>query len=151
MASVTVPAQRAELDRAVALLRDRKDVWARLPPGEKIAFLVAARERTGACAERWVETAARAKGLAPDSPLAGEEWLTGPWALIYALNRLIESLQAIARRRTPWLPRGTVRTRPNGQVTVRVFPRSLYDRVLLNGVSAEVWMEPGVTRETLPG
>src|SRR3954451_25360792 len=142
MASVTVPAQRAELDRAVALLRDRKDVWARLPVGEKIAFLEAARERTGACAERWVETAARAKGLAPDSPLVGEEWLSGPWALIYAFNRLIDSLRAVDRRRTPRLRRGTVRTRPDGQVTVRVFPRTIYDWILFHGIDGEVWMEP---------
>src|SRR5690242_9063419 len=120
--AVTGPAGRAELDRAVARLRERKDVWARLPPGEKIAFLEAARERAGGCAGRWAEAAAWAKGLPPGSPLTGEEWLTGPWALIYALNRSIDSLRAVARRRTPRLPRGTVRTRSDGQVTVRAFP-----------------------------
>jgi len=44
---------------------------------------------------------------------------------------------------------GPVRTRPNGQVTVEVFPLNIYERLLLSGVRAEIWMEPEVTRENL--
>ncbi len=50
----------------------------------------------------------------------------------------------------PTLP-GAVRTRPAGgeQVVVDVFPVEPSDKVLLSGVRAELWMQPGVTRETL--
>lgn len=151
MVATAEATRRAELDVALVILRDRKDAWARLPVTEKIAHLEEAAKRAGALAERWAEESARAKGLPPDSPLLGEELLTGPWALIYALNRYRDSLRAVARGRTPRLPRGTIRTRPDGQVAVRVFPHTLSDRILLNGVSAEVWMEPGVARADLRG
>ena len=141
---------RADLDAAVATLREHKDAWARLPIAAKIAHLEGMRERAWACAARWVAAAARAKGLPPDSPLVGEEWLSGPWGLLNTLNRLSESLRDVARWGAPRLPPGAVRTRPDGQVVARVFPRSGYDRLLLSGISVEVWMEPGVTPETLP-
>ncbi|HEY7415966.1 MAG TPA: aldehyde dehydrogenase family protein, partial [Ktedonobacteraceae bacterium] len=38
----------------------------------------------------------------------------------------------------------------NGQVAASVFPATVYDRLFLTGVSAEIWMEPGVTAESLP-
>ncbi|MDQ6746648.1 MAG: aldehyde dehydrogenase family protein, partial [Candidatus Dormibacteraeota bacterium] len=43
-----------------------------------------------------------------------------------------------------------VRTRPDGQVVVKVYPESRIDSLLLNGVKAEIWMQPGVTVENLP-
>ena len=38
-----------------------------------------------------------------------------------------------------------VRTRPDGQVVARVFPENSIDQFLLNGVQAEIWLEPGAT------
>jgi hypothetical protein len=38
-----------------------------------------------------------------------------------------------------------VHTRPDGQVVVDVFPVTGYDRLLLNGYKAQVWIEPGVS------
>ncbi len=38
---------------------------------------------------------------------------------------------------------------PNGQLAVQVVPHSIWDRLLLSGVRAEVWMEPDVTRANL--
>lgn len=40
-------------------------------------------------------------------------------------------------------------SRPDGQVVVDVFPQSTWDRLLLNGVSAQVWMQHGVTARNL--
>jgi aldehyde dehydrogenase (NAD(P)+) len=42
-----------------------------------------------------------------------------------------------------------VHTRADGQVVVDVFPQTGWDRLLLNGVRAQVWMQPGVTAENL--
>jgi hypothetical protein len=36
---------------------------------------------------------------------------------------------------------------PDGQVVVDVFPATGYDRLLLNGYKAQVWIEPGVSAE----
>ncbi|MFN8541409.1 MAG: aldehyde dehydrogenase family protein [Thermomicrobiales bacterium] len=142
---------RAALDAAIATLRAHKDAWAHLPVAAKITYLETMHQRTGAVAARWVAAAAHAKGLPPDSPLVGEEWLSGPWGLLHNLDRLIASLRAVARRRTPRLRRGSLHTRPDGQVIAEVFPQTAADRLLFSGITAEVWMEPGVTEATLPG
>ena len=42
-----------------------------------------------------------------------------------------------------------VRELPTGQIAATVFPQSIFDRLLLSGVSAEVWMQPGITRASL--
>ncbi len=62
-------------------------------------------------------------------------------------RRLIARL----RREAHGAPRiaGPVRQRPDGQVVARVFPQDLYDRLFYGGVTAEVWMEPGVTPANL--
>ncbi len=141
---------RGDLDRLVAELHVHKDAWARLTVDRKIAYLSGMRKGAAAVAGRWVADALAAKGIPPASPLAGEEWMSGPWALLFALNRLILSLEGIARDGVPALRSGAVRTRSGGQVVVDVFPNTLYDRLLVGGVTGEVWMEPGVTPENLP-
>jgi acyl-CoA reductase-like NAD-dependent aldehyde dehydrogenase len=148
--SAKAPTPNAELDRAVARLNAEKDGWARLRIKDKAALLHDLARRTGEVASRWVEAALRAKGLPADSSLAGEEWTSGPWALMYGAKHYATSLEEIADQGTPRLKPGAVRTRPDGQVIVDVFPQGVYDALLLNGITAEVWMEPGVTPANLP-
>lgn len=95
-----------------------------------------------AIAPQWVELAAQAKGLRPGSHLAGEEWISGPWAVLYALNRYLRTLRGVAARGTSPIPKP--RAQPGRRTVVDVFPRSAYDRLLLSGISARVWMQPGV-------
>ena len=141
---------RRNADYAAATLASRKDDWARLAIGAKIEHLRALREHTAAESQRWVDAACKAKGLDPHSALAGEEWTSGPWALLFGINRLVETLESVADTGSPRLRRGAVHTRADGQVVVDVFPQSAWDRLLLSGVSAQVWMQPGVSQTNLP-
>jgi hypothetical protein len=96
-----------------------------------------------------VAAAARAKGLPPDSPWVGEEWLSGPYSVLHALAALERTFVALAAGRSP-LPGGRrIRTRPDGQVVVEVFPANGWDRLLVSGVRAEVWMDRSVTAANL--
>ncbi len=113
--------------------------WTRLGPEARIALLKAARLRTHAVAEEWVRLSARAKGLAAGSYLDGEEWISGPWAALYAINRYVRTLGRLARGSPP-LPRG------GASSVVRVFPHDLYDRILLSGVTADVWLRSSAPR-----
>jgi len=64
--------------------------------------------------------------------------------------RLLEqALEDIERHGRPRIP-GPVRTLPNGQVSAQVFPVDVFDRIFYSGVTAETWMEPGVTVASLP-
>ena len=140
-------AAQTQLDADLALLRAHAQAWADLGFAGKIRHLRAMRARTVDVAPQWVALAADAKGIAR-TPLAGEEWLSGPYALLTALDRVIAAAGDVARGGSPALP-GDVRERGD-QLAVDVFPVEPSDKLLLSGVRAEVWLEPGITRDTLP-
>jgi aldehyde dehydrogenase (NAD(P)+) len=140
---------QSEIDQSVATLVQHKDEWATLPISRKLIHLDEMRTKTDEIAERWVDAAVRAKRIPAESPLAGEEWMSGPWALLRGLNQLTRTLAALDKHQPLPFPRGAVHTRPDGQVVVDVFPSSLFDRLLLNRFSAQVWMQPGVTAQQL--
>ena len=142
-------AGRRRIDEDLATLAAHREEWVRLPIAAKIEHLRAVGAATDVAAERWVRAACRAKGIDVRSSLAGEEWTSGPWALLFAVNRLIETLSAVEATGTPRLRPGSVHTRGDGQVVVDVFPQSAWDRLLLSGVRAQVWMQPEVSADNL--
>ncbi len=133
-----------ELDQATQDLAGRAGEWAALPIPSKMALLAGLRERTGRAADAWVAAATEAKGIPTDSPLAGEEWLSGPYSVIAYVSALHQSLDRIWRGETTYA-KGAVTKGRDGRAVVRVLPSEWHDRLLLNGYSAEVWMEQGVT------
>ncbi|MCB0166405.1 MAG: aldehyde dehydrogenase [Anaerolineae bacterium] len=136
-----VAASQARLDEAVGIVQTHKDRWAALPVRERMAILAEIRRDIQTVADDWVATSLRAKGLPVNSFGEGEEWLA--LATIYRQLRLLwQALVEIERDGNPCIP-GPITTRPNGQVTVRVFPQSMIDQMMLPGVKAEVWLESG--------
>jgi aldehyde dehydrogenase (NAD(P)+) len=137
-----------QLDLSIAVLESAKDTWLALDIEDQITMLGDLRARTADNARRWVEAAATAKGLAMDSPLVGEEWLAGPYGMIDAINALELTMERIALG-TDVLDGFKVSTSDGGQVLVDVLPASASDRILFSGSTAQVWMEPDVTLESL--
>ena len=70
--------------------------------------------------------------------------MSGPYVVLAYVRALAQTLAALAGGRDSLggLP---VRTRRNGQLAVRVLPAGIYDRLLLGGYRAEVWMQAGVS------
>jgi acyl-CoA reductase-like NAD-dependent aldehyde dehydrogenase len=135
----------ADLDQSLAVLHIHKDAWVATSIDERIALLADIRQRMAAVGERWVGAILAAKGTAEDAFGTGEEWAN--YALALRWMRLLQrSLDDIQRTGRPRLP-GRVVTRSDGQVAVRVFPQTLFDRMLFMGVSGEVRMQPGVTAQ----
>jgi aldehyde dehydrogenase (NAD(P)+) len=138
----------AALDRDIAALRANAQRWARLPAADKHELLGRVTSSVSAAAERWVGLCARAKGLAGTS-FQGEEWIAGPWAVLYAIERYRRTLARIDRFGEPSVDPRALHLRPDGTLTATVFPATGYDRLLLAGVSAEVWMQDGVTLQNV--
>ncbi|MBZ5589417.1 MAG: aldehyde dehydrogenase family protein [Acidobacteriia bacterium] len=138
------------LDRAVEELAAHKDEWAQLPMGDRLAVLGRIHDDCSGTIERWVAVSMQAKGVEPGTVGEAEEWLGGPLFLLRNLRLLRRSLSEIARYGQPRI-RGRVTTRPNGQVVARVFPADLYDPIFFRGFTGDVWMEPGVSADDLPG
>lgn len=132
-----------DFDTTLRELSDSAETWARLPVKAKIEYLTSIHTAVGEQAESWAVTAATAKGLDPDSPLVGEEWLSGPYAALTWCEAVRETLQALVSGRDP-LDGFPTTTGPAGRTVVQVFPHTVADRLLLNGFTAEVWLPPGV-------
>src|SRR6185312_4549695 len=133
---------RPELDKQLETLRARATEWARSPLAERIALARKMLDGYVSVAEASVLAGCHAKGIDPSSPLASEEWLAGPTIVIRNLRLLCETMERLAAGRPPFDP-AKVRTRPDGRVTVDVFPSNGMDKVAFAGFTAEVWLQPG--------
>jgi aldehyde dehydrogenase (NAD(P)+) len=136
-----------EIDATLARLDDNKRRWARTSLRQRIEILEAVKANTLDVAAAWAETASDHKQIPAGSPLRGEEWLSGPYVLISACNGLIETLSKMDGK--AFLDDLDITDVGADQVAVRVVPHSIWDRLLLSGISARIWMQPGVTRENL--
>ncbi|MGO9389035.1 aldehyde dehydrogenase family protein [Rhodoblastus sp.] len=137
----------ADLNQAVAELQEHKDSWARTSAAERVTILAEIKDELMRVAESWALTAARKKQIPLDSPLVGEEWMSGPYALMSGCNAYMQTLSQMDgkafMRRIPLLDL------PNGAIAATVVPNSIWDRLLLSGVKADVWMQAGVTKDNL--
>ena len=144
--TVRVPdvVDEAALDRELGELSAGADRWAVLSLADRAALLRRTHESVSRSAEDWALTAARIKGLDPASPLVGEEWFSGPYAVLAALARLAATLDTLADGHSPL--RGlSFHDAPGGRRAVDVMPLDATENLLLNGFRAEVWFPPGTT------
>jgi aldehyde dehydrogenase (NAD(P)+) len=81
------------------------------------------------------------------APEEGEEWTGGPWTLADGINGYMDTLRALDRGQI-LMPK-KIHTRYDGQVAAQVFPNTIFDKLLMNGITAEIWMQPGVTEANL--
>ena len=145
MMSAGAKSQRASetqaLDQAVREVKDAAPRFARLPIPEKIALLRETLARVADGAEAWARDGHRAKGLDPDH---GEEWLAGVTPTMRNLRLLADTLarihaggRAVADRQ--------ISQRPDGRVSVDVFPTDGIDGALFAGFTVSELMQEGLT------
>jgi len=138
------PPTTAELDRAVEDLTVAAPGWCATSVEERLELLADLKRTVLDAAPAWVDAASAAKGIPEDHPLRGEEWGTGVFPVVRNLALLAETLTAIEETGRPQPP--GVRSE-GARVVVDVSPADALDRLLHPGVSAEVWLEPGVTQD----
>jgi hypothetical protein len=136
------------IDSDIEDLQQHKDEWANLSLDARISLLETLGKDFASVASRLVDAGLKAKGRTDDPNNAGEEWLSSAWPVARNIRLLRQALLDIKASGHPRIP-GPVKTLPNGQVVAQVFPQSPYDRIFFGGVSAEIWMQPGVQAETL--
>lgn len=138
---------RARLDAAIDDLEAGARTWSALDLGQRATLLRAVRTAVAASAEEWALTAAASKGLHPGHSLRGEEWLSGPYSVLGALDAYVETLSRLAEGRNP-LEGIRIDRAPGGRARVHAFPLTGLDKVLLSGFTGEVWLEPGTSPRT---
>ena len=137
-------AERERLDAAIADLHAGARSWSHLTLAQRARLFERLHATTAASAEEWAEVAATSKGLEPGHPLRGEEWLSGPYATLVAVDAYRDSLRTLAKGGSPL---DGIRTdaAPGDRLRAHVFPLKTIDGLLLSGFTGEVWFEPGVT------
>lgn len=136
--------ERVDLDEHITALRTGARSWSAFDLTQRVALLRALRASVAAAAEDWAELAADSKQLAPRHPLRGEEWLSGPYSVLGAIDAYARTLSVLSEGRSPLDGVRTGRA-PGGRLRVDAFPLTGIDRFLLSGFTGEVWLQPGVT------
>lgn len=147
MPTAVADATRQAIETAIEELHGGARSWALLTLGQRVTLLRSVRRAVAASARAWAQTAAESKGLSAQHPLRGEEWLSGPYGTLGAIDAYIDTLSKLAAGHTP-LEGVTVSRAPGDRTRVHAFPLTGIDRFLLSGFSGEVWLEPGITPGT---
>jgi hypothetical protein len=136
------PPDTAALDASLAHLAAQRQRLAVLPAPVLRQLLEAVAARLAGASERWV-TAVLA-GCGWGQAEAGEQWLIGPYAVLRYLRLLRGTLLDLERDGRPNLPQ--LRQRTNGQQSLRVFPYTPDDALIILGTTAEVWLDPALNQ-----
>ncbi len=126
-----------EIDRAIASLHSHRDRWVETSIAQRLVYLQDCLDRTLDIAAAWATAGCAAKGIAPESTLAGEEWITGPVATVRNIRLLMTTLQANGQ-----LPPPKIYQRQDGQFVAEILPANSIDRLLYLGYRGEVWIKP---------
>lgn len=133
-----------QIDRCLTELSQAKQRFADLPIAERIALADACLDGVVGIAREWVESACRAKSIAPGSSSRADEVLAGPVAVLRYLRLLLHALRDIetcGATRPPAKPFVGV----DGRTRVSVFPTNwLFDRLLLYPFKVTAWMRHGL-------
>ncbi|MGO1948373.1 MAG: aldehyde dehydrogenase family protein [Mycobacteriaceae bacterium] len=135
---------QAGLDDTVSELREGERTWASLSLEDRQSLLADLGDALQEHSQEWIDAAAEIKQLPADSPLVGEEWMSGPYALAAAVEALGKTMGSLAEGNSP-LNGYRVEDAPGNRVAVKVLPADFYYTLLLNGFTAEVWSTPGTT------
>ncbi len=138
----------ADVDAVVDRLTAGEMIWAATDLPRRIQLLDEVQAAVAASAADWVEVARTIKQLPADSALVGEEWISGPWALLEYVPALAETLSRL-HTGSDVLGGYDIESAPGDRLAIQVLPHDVFDRLLLNGFRAEVWTAPGVTADQL--
>ncbi len=137
-----------KIDASIEKLQTAKNKWALLPISNKIEKLKNLNKKIGENAQQWVDLSVKHKQIDENSTLAGEEWSTGPWAVISSVNAYMQTLNEIENGNLNRLING-IKKRQDGQLKVKVFPSNFYETLLFNQIKGEIWMQKEVTSDNL--
>jgi acyl-CoA reductase-like NAD-dependent aldehyde dehydrogenase len=136
-----------QLDREIDRVHHAARTFAKLSLDERIALVTSMQQGYLSVSGRSVIVACKAKGIIPGTPQEGEEWASGPTSVVRHMRLIREQLASIRKSGTTSI--GAVRKRSSGNLSVRVFPSSLLDSLLLRNITVDVHMQPHVTTDDL--
>ncbi len=120
------------VDSVVSRVAQQASTWKALDARSRADILQSCRDGVFAVAEEWVKESCEVKGIAMDSSMAGEEWITGPAIVLRHLRQYRDTL----------LRGGCPHTKEKHGVDgwkIKAFPLEPWDRILFPGLRAEIY------------
>lgn len=136
-----------DYDIDLTMLDAAKDLWAQKTIADRLQLLDETKEGIMRVAQGWAEISARKKGLTAAMPVSGEEWLSGPYPTLVGVDALRHTLSQMDGK--TFIDHLPTRTLATGRLAVRVLPHSIWDRLILSGIYADVWMQKGINASNL--
>jgi aldehyde dehydrogenase (NAD(P)+) len=136
----------ARIDELITDLAVGAQAWAVLPLTRRAELLAEVHETAEGVAEQWVRLACEIKGINFEDPYAGEEWISGPYAVLAGAGTLAHTLSALAQGKSP-IGRDRLGQATGDRVVVNALPRSVQQWTLMHGFTAGVWLRPGISAE----
>lgn len=136
------------LERSLTELGQGLQRWRSTDLAARAALLRRTASTVREQADDWVGTACGIKGLDPKAASAGEEWLAGPYAALWAVQSLAGTLEALADGRSP-VEGLRFTDAPGGRRALRVLPRRWSDRLVLSGFDVRLWFPPSTTEDDI--
>lgn len=144
----TPPASsQAKLDENIAHLNDAAWKFSTLSLEKRIELATAMQQGFVKVMDAMVHAGCKAKGIAPDSNLAAEEWAAGAWGVVRQLRLIRESLQSISHAGNTRI--GKVARTVAGNLKVQVYPNNVIDGILFKDITVDVYLQPNVTEQSL--
>ncbi|MGB7875689.1 MAG: aldehyde dehydrogenase family protein, partial [Anaerolineales bacterium] len=135
------PSSQTEIDEALQILEAHKNAWVNLDIQERINILDEIIEDVHSVEDRWIKARTAAQDLQNNLFGVGESSVV--FSMVVRILRILrQSLIDIQHSGHPRFP-GPVSKRANGQIVAGVFPQNWYDRMSMQGYTAEIWMEQG--------
>src|SRR5690606_31235329 len=120
---------RAAVDAAIGAVSQGSRTWSLLTLRQRQTLMRRLRQTVGAVAAEWADVASTSKGLPPGHPLRGEEWLSGPYAALVALDAYADTLGALSRGDSP-IARAKLSSAPGSRTVVHTSPLSAIDSLI---------------------
>ncbi len=136
----------SSLDVTLSTVHHSATSWHKLAIADRVAILNEILVDTVAISREWTLAACEHKGLDPDAPEYGEELFAGVGTFVRLVRTFRDSLHDLDKSGRPHYP-GPLKRHSNDRISVGVAPANLFDRILYLGMSAEVWMQPGVDEQ----
>lgn len=123
-------------EKILQILSQNKQKWLHLSLQHKINYLEQIQDNLLINAKQWAENCCKAKEGNLDSNIIGQELLAGPAIVMRQIKYYLKALKYNGKP-----PLLSVKIKDKEQISVKVMPENLKEKILWKGFSAEVLLE----------
>jgi hypothetical protein len=136
-----------EINHILDRLESKKGEWVSLGIDERLDLLDQVRKDLWEVREDWVQAEIEAKGIPEKSFGVAEEWVI--LAQIFRCIRQIQTTLRKLQQQDQSAISRIFKLELDGRLALRAFPQTIWDRIIFQGVTGDILMEPNVKSERL--